>query len=366
MYVQRLWLRHVRSHTEVELELSPGVNLFEGPNGVGKTNLVESIAFIGSLRSFRGAPTEALVQAGAAAATIRAEVVEDGRVHLFESELPARGRVRVQVNRNRLQRRRDLLEVVQTTVFGPDDLELVKGGPGLRRALLDDAVVQVRPADELVVGDWERALRQRNSFLKQTGPAAARRGLDEAGAATLEVWDAKAVELGGAIHELRRRMVERLSPFVADAYDRVAGRPSEVRLRLVPGWSGGDLASALVSARPDDLRRGVSTVGPHRDELLVELDGLAARTHSSQGEQRCLALALRLGVHQFVTEARDAPPILILDDVFSELDGDRSRALVGALPAGQTFVTSAVGAPDGVRPDAVFRLDHDGGVVRAE
>jgi len=365
VFVRHLWLRHVRSHGEVDLELSPGVNLFEGPNGAGKTNLVEAIAFIGSLRSFRGAPTEALVQAGADAATIRAEIVVAGREHLFESEIPLRGRMRVQVNRNRLQRRRDLLEIVQTTVFGPDDLELIKGGPGVRRDLLDDAVVQVRPADELVVTDWERSLRQRNSFLKQAGPAAARAGLDEAGRTTLEVWDSKFVELGGAVHRLRQGMVQRLEPFVQQAYTRVAGRPSDVRLRLAPGWSGEDLPAALAAARVDDLRRGVSTVGPHRDELVVELDGLAARTHASQGEQRCLALALRLGVHDFVTVARDRPPVLILDDVFSELDPDRSRALVGALPTGQIFVTSAIGAPPGVVPDAVFEVAPAGTVVRA-
>ncbi|MFM7508568.1 MAG: DNA replication/repair protein RecF [Actinomycetota bacterium] len=364
MELQQLWLRDIRSHVATDVRLDPGVNLLTGPNGSGKTNLAEAVGFLVSLRSFRGVPAEALVRAGASSGTVRGEVLSEARTHLIEIEIPDRGRTRVLVNRNRLSRRRDLLEVAQVTVFGPDDLELVKGGPGVRRELLDDAVVQIRPVDELIVSDWERVLRQRNAFLKQVGPSAGRRGLDDSASITLDVWDDKLIQLGTALHGLRAVVVDRLGPFVASAYRNVAGDRSDVTLSLQPGWEGADLAEAVAAARVDDLRRGVTTVGPHRDDLRIVLNGLAARTHASQGEQRCLALALRLGVHEFVTTARGTPPILVLDDVFSELDPVRSAALVASLPAGQTIITSAVGSPSGVEPDAVFELATGGGVVR--
>ncbi len=363
MHVHRTWLRNFRSHGSADLTWDPGVNLIVGPNGSGKTNLVEAIAFLSTGRSFRGAPVDALTTVGSEGSTVRAEVDHGERRQLVEIDLPVRGRTRTQVNRQRVSRRRDLLEVLQVTVFGPDDLELVKGGPGERRNFLDEVVVQLRPADELVVADWERALRQRNSFLKQ-----ARGRLDGDATLTLDVWDTKAAVAGAEVHGLRRRLVERLEPYVATAYGQVSRGRGEasgdtVELGLIPGWSGdAELGEALRRARDDDLRRGVTTVGPHRDDLSVLLAGLPTRTHASQGEQRCVALALRLAAHRLVTETRDQAPVLVLDDVFSELDDDRAAALVHALPVGQTFITSATGAPPGVIPDHVVRLS-DGHVV---
>ncbi len=341
----------------MDLEWSPGVNLVVGPNGSGKTNLVESVGFLSTAGSFRGVPNEVLIAAGSDGATVRAEVDVRGRRQLVEIDVPERGRVRMQVNRQRLQRRRELLETLQVTIFGPDDLDLVKAGPAVRREFLDDLVVQLRPIDEQILSDWDRSLRQRNSLLKQ-----AHGRLDDGAALTLDVWDTKASAAGSDLHDRRCEVVGRLLPFVSNLYARLAGLPETspramVGLELSSGWSPGvGLLDALAAARPDDVRRGVTTVGPHRAELMVSLGGLPARTHASQGEQRCLALALRLAGHEMVTRVRDDAPVLILDDVFSELDDDRAAALVDVLPAGQTFITSATGAPPGVVADGVVRI----------
>jgi DNA replication and repair protein RecF len=356
--IHRLWLVGFRSHETVDIELDPGVNLIVGGNGAGKTNLVEAIGYLGSLRSFRGVPAEALIRRGADQAVVRAEIDHSGRRQLVEIEIAARGRGRVLINRQRAGRARDLLEVVQTTVFGPDDLAVVKDGPGVRRDLLDDLIVQLRPTDDVVRSDWERALRQRNSFLKQV-----RGRLDESAALTLEVWDTKAAEAGERLTERRNDLVDRLGPFVSQAYAELAGAPTPVALHLVSPWRDDGLANAFRSGRDDDLRRGLTLVGPHRDDVVVTLDGLPSRTHASQGEQRCLALALRLAGHRLVTEVRGDPPILILDDVFSELDHGRAAALLMALPAGQTFITSATGAPPGVEPGLAIRVERGGRVT---
>lgn len=353
-----MWLVGFRSHETVDLELAPGVNLIEGSNGAGKTNLVEAVGYLGSLRSFRGVPADALIHRGDDQAVIRAEIDHAGRRQLVEIEIAARGRGRVLVNRQRTSRARDLLEVVQTTVFGPDDLSVIKDGPGVRRDLLDDLIVQLRPADDVVRSDWERALRQRNSFLKQV-----RGRLDESATLTLEVWDTKAAEAGERLTERRVDLVQRLGPLVSEAYAELAGASTPVAMQLVSPWRDDGLFAAFHHRREEELRRGITLVGPHRDDVVVTLDGLPARTHASQGEQRCLALALRLAGHRLVTDVRGDPPVLILDDVFSELDHDRATALLRALPPGQTFITSATGAPPGVEPGLTVRVERGVGVA---
>ncbi len=348
MRIRRIWLSDFRSYRELELELPAGLTVLVGDNGRGKTNLVEAVSYLSTLRSFRGAPTEALVRVGADRAVVRAEVDHDGREALVEAEVVPGGRGRVLVNRQRLSRTSDLLGVVRTTVFAPDDLELVKGGPAGRRELLDDALVSLRPADHLVRSEWERALRQRNALLKQVHGR-----LDESAALTLEVWDDKAARAGERLTDLRAALVERLVPLVGRAYTDLSGEEAAVTVELRSAWREDGLAAALVRHRPDDLRRGVTTVGPHRDELYLALDGMPLRTHASQGEQRCCALALRLAVHRLLAEEFGEPPVLLLDDVLSELDPDRAAALLRSLPPGQTLLTTAVGVPAGVEPALV-------------
>lgn len=343
MLVRRLWLDDFRSYGHAEVELEPGVTVVVGANGQGKTNLVEALGYLATLDSFRGAPPEAMIRAGADQAVVRAEIVhDDGRVVLVEAELVRTGRNRVLVNKQRLARARDLLGVLRVTVFSPDDLALVKGPPGERRRYLDDLLVALHPKHDKLRTDLERILRQRATLLKQAGG----RLTDEI-AFTLDVWDAKLTETGEALGTARARLVDDLAPLVARAYATLAGHAVPVTVGYDPPWRAAGLQAALVAARIDDVRRQVSTVGPHRDDVDLVLAGLPARTHASQGEQRSLALALRLAGHHLVTARVDEPPLLVLDDVFSELDPDRSAALLGALPAGQVLLTTATGLPAG-------------------
>jgi DNA replication and repair protein RecF len=364
LILERLWLRDFRSYERAELELSPGLTAVLGDNGEGKTNLLEAIVWLATLGSFRGAPTEALIRRGADSAVIRSEGRREGRRILVEAQIVASGRNRVLVNRQPLGRARDLLGVLRVTVFAPDDLELVKGGPAARRRWLDDALVAVHPRNDGLRTEVDRVLRQRNALLKQAAASGAgRRGsLPEDVAVTLDVWDAKLAEAGGALQAARRELLGALVPGLGRTYDAVAQRPAAVEARYVSSWGEGDLAGALGASRADDLRRAVSTVGPHRDEVDLAIGGLPARTHASQGEQRSLALAMRLATHQVVTERTGSAPVLLLDDVFSELDPDRSDALLAHLPAGQTLLTSASGLPPKAVPDVVWHV-RDGEIV---
>ena len=259
------------------------------------------------------------------------------------------------MNRQRVQRTRDLLGVMSITVFAPDDLEMIKGSPAVRRTYLDHVVVSEHPRNESIRAKVEKVLKQRNALLKGVHGR-----LDTDAAFTLDIWDQKLSESADELGALRADAIRRLNPLVSDALRAVAGEVHEVELRYVAPWSadtqGKGLLEALREARADDVRRGVTTVGPHRDEIEVMLNGMPARTHASQGEQRSLALALRLAGHELVRTTTGVAPLLVLDDVFSELDDRRSAALVAALPSGQTLLTSAVELPEGAIADATIRL----------
>lgn len=351
MRLDRVWLTDVRSYHEAEIALAPGLTALLGDNGQGKTNVLEAIAWLATLSSFRGAPTEAMIRQGVDRAVIRAEGEREGRSILLEAELVASGRNRVLVNRQPLKRARDLLGVLRVTVFSPDDLELLKGGPAERRRYLDDALVASHPRYDALRSEVDKVLKQRNALLKGAGGR-----LDESAAFTLDVWDAKLVESGGALASARQNLLTRLTPVLADTYDAVAHGPADVTASYVADWAGQGLEEALAAARKDDVRRGVSTVGPHRDDVAFTIGGLPARTHASQGEQRSLALALRLAAHRVITEVTGSAPVLLLDDVFSELDPDRSDALLANLPPGQTLLTSASGLPPKADPELILEV----------
>ncbi len=352
MTVKHLWLTDFRNHREVDLSLDPGVTVVVGTNGRGKTNLIEALVWLSRGMSFRGAPTEALVRDGAELAFVRAEVETAGRTVLLEAELVTSGRNRIQVNRQRVTRLRDLLGHFRTTVFGPDDLRLIKGGPGDRRGWIDDLLVDLHPGNHALRGDLDRILRQRNSLLKQ----ARGRSTPEV-ETTLDVWDTQLIEVGERLASARREILIGLVPEVEVLMDALTGGRSRVAMQVVDQWSSEGLAAALVSARPNDLRRGVTTVGPHRDEVLFSLDDMPARTHASQGEQRSIVLALRLAGHRLVADRTGSEPVVLLDDVFSELDAGRCAALVGLLPSTQAVVTSAGMVPEGVEAGVVLHLD---------
>lgn len=359
MLLERLELQQFRNYEELAVTLTPGVTVVVGDNGHGKSNLLEAVGYLATLQSFRGAPNEAMVADGADAAVIRAHGVRAERKLLLEAEVNRVGRNRTLVNRQPLQRSRDLLGALRVTVFAPDDLELVKHGPALRRRFMDDLVVAVQPRDDVLRTDLDKVLRQRNALLKQ-----AKGRLTDDIAVTLDVWDTKLAEVGTALAKARRAVLDELSPLLVEGYRALSGNRRTASVHYEPDWWHEGLAEALARARADDVRRGVSTVGPHRDEVALALDGRPVRTHASQGEQRSFTLALRLASHLLVTERAGSSPILLLDDVFSELDPVRSAALLAHLPAGQTLVTTASGVPEGTRPDAVWRV-QDGRVTDA-
>ena len=356
MRLRRLWLTDFRNYGSAEVELAPaGLTVVAGGNGQGKTNLIEAVAYLATLDSFRGAPAEALVRTGCTTAVVRAEGERTGRSLLVEAEINTAGRSRTLVNHQPLRRAVDLLGAVRVSLFSPDDLELVKGGPAARRRYLDDALAGLHPRYAAARAELERVLRQRNALLKQCAGGSR---FDESARTTLDVWDAKLAESGEALARARVELVAQLEPALQSAYASVAPQAcTDVSARYEAAWLAQGLAAALAAARADELRRGVTLVGPHRDDLDVQLAALPARTHASQGEQRSLALALRLAGHAVVTASTGTPPVLLLDDVFSELDPGRSDALLAHLPAGQTVLTSAAGLPPGATPDLVLHVD---------
>ena len=318
--------------------------MISGPNGTGKTSVLEAMVYLGTQRSFRGAPREAMVRTGADRGIIRAEWHSGLSPTLIEAEIVLAGRSRTQVNRKTASGRKDLAVAAPCTIFSPEDLALVSGGPRVRRELLDDALALVDAEGARAADEVERVLRQRAALLRQAG---GRVSADVA--STLDVWDQRLADAGKILVTARERLVSALDEFVGPAYGRLAGQPDQlvVSQHYVRSWTG-ELLDALAQNRKDDLRRGVNTVGPHRDDLVVTLEGREARTHASQGEQRCLALALRIGVHQLVVARTGLTPTLLLDDVFSELDPARSRALVAELPPGQSILTTAAPLPEGI------------------
>jgi DNA replication and repair protein RecF len=366
VHLETLWLTDFRSYVDAEFTpAGAGITVVTGANGEGKTNLIEAIGYLATLRSMRGSPAEAMVRAGTAAgrAVVRAEGRREGRRLLIEAELRATGRDRVQVNGQALRRSRDLLGALQVTVFSPDDLILVKGGPQGRRQYLDDLLVALHPRHDGTITEVDRVLKQRNALLKTAGASGGRfgHGLPQDVVVTLDVWDAKLAASGEQLAEARAALTTTLEPLAAEFYGRLAagashrGRDS-ISFDYRRSWEG-DLLGALTRARSDDLRRGISTVGPHRDELELEVGGMAARTHGSQGEQRSLTLAMRLAGHRLVTERVGSPPVLLLDDVFSELDQARSSGLLLCLPDGQAIVTTASELPPAADVQARFRVE---------
>jgi DNA replication and repair protein RecF len=349
MQLTRLWLHDFRNYESADLALPPGLTVVRGDNGEGKTSLLEGIGYLATLASFRGVPNEALVREGATQAVVRGEGERQGRQLLIEAEIAARGRVTV--NKQRLRRSSDLLDAIRVSVFAPDDLELVKGGPSARRRYLDDALVALAPKHDALRRDLDRILRQRTALLRQSGGR-----LTPDIATTLDVWDSKLVTAGEALADARAALVANLEPALAKAYADLSPTRGAVTASYDAPWRSAGLAAALAEARADELRRGVCLVGPHRDDLTLRINAMPARTHASQGEQRSLALALRLGAHRLVADTLDDVPVLLLDDVFSELDPDRTENLLAHLPAGQAVLTTAGPLPAGAEPQQVVTV----------
>jgi DNA replication and repair protein RecF len=352
--LDHLWLADFRNYTAAELTFPAGLVAITGPNGAGKTNLLEAVGYLATGASFRGVGADALVRAGAEAAIVRGEGDRGGRTLLVEAEVRVAGRSRLRLNRQLVRRSADLARALRVTVFSPDDLALVKQGPTGRRRYLDDTLAAVHPRNDATRRDFERILRQRNALLAQ---AVALRGrLTEEVESTLAVWDERFVTTGEMLATARADLVTRLEPAVAKAYADLSGA-GQVTVAYDAPWRSVGLAARLAQARRDELRRGMSLVGPHRDDLSLQIGGMPARTHASQGEQRSLALALRLASHDVVTELVGEAPLLLLDDVFSELDDARSTALLEHLPGGQAILTTTGAVPAGLHPERLVRVE---------
>lgn len=383
MHVAHLTLHNFRSYADIDVALEPGATAFIGRNGQGKTNLVEAIDYLSRLSSHRVATDAPLVRAGADQAIVRASVVKEGRTALLEVELNPGRANRARINRSPLPRPREIIGLVRTVVFAPDDLTLVKGDPSDRRKFLDDLLILRTPRLAGVRSDYDRILKQRNSLLKTAGLA--RGGSRDAAMSTLEIWDDNLARVGAEILGARLRLVEDLRPYLGKAYEAVARGASRddadldykasIEVGSEVGSEGGDdlqaaLLEAIAARRKDELDRGISLVGPHRDELLLTLGNadlrLPVKGYASHGESWSFALALRLASYDLLRADGD-DPILVLDDVFAELDAER-RSQLAQLVAGaeQVLVTAAVAAdvPEALR--GVRYVVADGAVTRDE
>jgi DNA replication and repair protein RecF len=378
VYVTALGLVDFRSYSHAEVPLEAGVTAFVGPNGQGKTNLVEAIHYTATLGSHRVANDAPLVRMGAQRAIVRTEIRSDQERDLVvELEINPGRANRARLNRSPVPRPREVLGLLRTVLFAPEDLALVKGDPSERRRFLDELLTLRSPRMAGVRQDYDRVLKQRNSLLRSASMA--RRQNRSGGAAegqlrTLEVWDSHLARVGSELLATRLELLESLRPLVSSSYDAVARGKGNARLEykssvpLEPGVTSREqLAEVLLAAvgakRSDELERGVSLVGPHRDDVVLGLGDLPAKGYASHGESWSFALALRLASYELL-RSDGGEPVLILDDVFAELDTqrrDRLAELVG--PAEQVLVTAAVGA-DVPAELSGARFDVGDGTVR--
>jgi DNA replication and repair protein RecF len=370
VFVSHLSLTDFRSYQRAEVELEAGVSAFVGPNGQGKTNLVEAIEYVATQSSHRVSSDQPLVRFGANQAIIRTTVSKGDREALLELEINPGRSNRGRVNRGAVPRASDVLGILRAVLFSPNDLALVKGDPGERRRFLDDLLVARLPRFAGVRADYDRVLKQRNSLLKTAGGRGAGGPRSASALSTLEVWDSHLARTGAELLTARLALVAELRPQVAKHYAVIAAGlaksaagnvasveyqaswdlPDDVRER-------GELVALMLEEigrrRGDELDRGVTLVGPHRDELFLALGALPARGYASHGESWSLALALRLASFELLRADGD-DPVLILDDVFAELDGlRRSRLADHVAGTEQVLVTAAV--PDDLPVELVDR-----------
>src|SRR4051794_19526942 len=353
MFVRHLSLTDFRSYAQVDLELEPGVTALVGPNGQGKTNLVEALGYLATLGSHRVATDAPMVRSDAERAVVRAGVVRDGRETRVEVEISPGKANRARLGGAPVPRAREILGTLRTVLFAPEDLSIVKGDPSERRRFLDELLVARAPRYSAVRADYDRVLKQRNALLKTAG--AARRAGGSA-LRTLDVWDAHLATAGAALLAGRLDLVDALSPVVDKAYASVSRGDGTAALTYSSSLPADSLASrdrdvlaaalaaAVAATRDAELDRGVTLVGPHRDDLVLTIGELPARGYASHGESWSFALALRLASYDLL-RADGGEPVLILDDVFAELDVSRRVQLADVVsPAEQVLVTAAVAA----------------------
>jgi DNA replication and repair protein RecF len=383
VYVRHLGLRDFRSWAVADLELEPGRTVFVGPNGFGKTNLIEALWYSTTLGSHRVATDAPLIRAGATRAVVSTIVVNEGRECAIDLEIAAGRANKGRLNRSPMRSTRELVGVLRSVLFAPEDLALVRGDPAERRRYLDDLATLRRPTIAGVRADYDRVLRQRTALLKSL--VGSRHRGDPGALDTLGVWDSRLAEHGAELMAARIDLVNLLAPEVEKAYQLLApaSRPASIAYRAStdslggadPADAGGTdrefleaaLLAALAARRDAELERGMCLVGPHRDELELRLGDQPAKGFASHGESWSFAVALRLAAYELL-RADGGEPVLLLDDVFAELDTERRRALASVAEAAeQVLVTAAVleDIPDGwdARRVHIDLRDDDSGRV---
>ena len=377
MRVSALSLTDFRSWTQLDIELAPGPTALVGSNGQGKTNIAEALLYVATLESHRVATDAPLVRQGAERAIVRARVERNERTTLVELEINPGKANRARINRGPVPRAKEVLGLLRTVLFAPEDLALVRGDPSERRRFLDDLLVSRSPRYAGVRADYDRVLKQRNALLKTAFLAKRSGGGDMR---TLDVWDAHLAQSGSELLAARMALVEDLLPLADVAYREVSKGQGELALDYKSSLGealpesrdrdvlGAALLSELARVRQQEVERGVSLVGPHRDDLVLSLGSLPVKGYASHGESWSVALALRLASYELLKAdgvGGDGEPVLVLDDVFAELDtGRRERLATLVQGAEQVLVTAAV--PDDVPEQLVGgRWDvHDGAVTR--
>ena len=354
MYVRRVELTDFRSYERVAVDLDPGVSVLVGQNGMGKTNLIEALGYVATLDSHRVATDAPLVRSGASSAVIRCALVHDGRELLVELEIVPGKANRARLNRSPVRRPREILGALRMVLFAPEDLELVRGDPAVRRRYLDDLLVARQPRYAGVRADYDRVIKQRNALLRTaylTRKVGGTRGQD---LSTLAVWDQHLAHHGAELLAGRLELTAALGPHLTKAYDAVAAGRSAASISYASPL-GEDLApdraaleqallASLADRRTAEIERGVTLVGPHRDDLTLALGDLPAKGYASHGESWSYALALRLAAYDLL-RADGIEPVLVLDDVFAELDAGRRERLAELVSgASQVLVTCAVDA----------------------
>lgn len=363
MRVTHLSLTDFRNYEHAEVPLEPGANLFVGSNGQGKTNLVEAIGYLSTLASHRVTADTAMIRQGCDAAIVRARVAHAGRELSLELQLNRTAANRAQVNRSAIKPR-ELPRYFSSVLFAPEDLALIRGEPSVRRRFMDQLLVQRTPRLSGVLADYDRALKQRNSLLKSARSA----GVRGSNLTTLDIWDERIVDLGSQIIDSRLALVDELAQPVRAAYRSVAGDDHHpvlvpqlsirgagtddddaaplagAPIAPVDGGTADEFRAALAAVRRRELERGITLVGPHRDDVLFELNTLPAKGYASHGESWSFALALKLASAELLRAvAAGGDPVLVLDDVFAELDRNRRRMLAGAVADyEQVLITAAV------------------------
>ncbi len=357
MFVDHLQLVDFRSYAGVDVALAPGVTTLVGANGQGKTNLVEAVEYLSTMSSHRVSSEVPLVRAGAERAVIRARVqagVDDPRQLQLEIEITPGKANRARLNRSPVRRAREIVGVLRTVVFSPEDLAMVKGDPSERRRFLDELLVTRWPRLAGVRADYDRVLRQRNTLLKSLSGRSRGGAASVDAASTLDVWDSHLAQTGGELLAARLTTLSDLAPHVSKAYADIAPTNNDAAAEyrsavpLGDAVSRDELADLLLAAmgerRSDEIQRGVSLVGPHRDDITLSLGLLPAKGYASHGESWSYAIALKLGSFHLL-RADGIEPVLVLDDVFAELDVTRrERLAAGVSAAEQVLVTAAVGA----------------------